>query len=133
MKPGFFKHWIDDIKILRNIGEFFFEKNYFTGCLHDIQTNCGNNHNNELFEKMAIVISNRAILTKRLNITTKQNCSTRTNYGFLTVLAWCYRKKGKYEKAVGYYLEAEKLEPENLQVQAYLGHIYEWKPIMKRH
>ena len=39
-------------------------------------------------------------------------------------IAWCYRKKGEYEKAVAYYHEAEKLEPENLQVQAWLGHIY---------
>ncbi len=39
-------------------------------------------------------------------------------------MAWCYRKTGKNEKAVAYYYEAEKLEPENLQVQAWLGHTF---------
>ena len=30
----------------------------------------------------------------------------------------------KNDKAVAYYYEAEKLEPENLQVQAWLGHTF---------
>ena len=40
MKPSFFKNWIDDISILRNMGEFFFEKNYYKDALLIFQTNC---------------------------------------------------------------------------------------------
>jgi tetratricopeptide (TPR) repeat protein len=36
-------------------------------------------------------------------------------------IAWCYRKTGNYEKAVEYYRDVEKLEPDNLMVQASLG------------
>ena len=39
-EAGFFKLWIDDINMLRNIGEFFFEKNHYTGCLHDLYADC---------------------------------------------------------------------------------------------
>ncbi len=39
-EAGFFKLWIDDISILRNIGEFYFEKNHFTGCPHDLYADC---------------------------------------------------------------------------------------------
>jgi tetratricopeptide (TPR) repeat protein len=39
-------------------------------------------------------------------------------------IALCYRKLGEFRKALKYYHEAEKLEPDNLHIQASLGHTY---------
>jgi tetratricopeptide (TPR) repeat protein len=39
-------------------------------------------------------------------------------------LAFCYRKLELFEKSIEYYKQAEKLDPEDLQIQAYLGQVY---------
>ena len=124
MKPAFFKLWIDDINMLRNIGEFFFEKNYYTGCLMIFMQIVDKNQNYELFEKIAYCYQQNGEFEEALEYYHKAELLDRNRLWLLTRIAWCYRKTGDYEKAVAYYHEAEKLEPENLQVQAWLGHTF---------
>jgi len=123
-ETGFFKKWIDDVNILRNIGEFFFEKDYFKDSLMIFKQIVETNNNYELFEKIGYCYQQLGEFEKALEYYHKAELLDKNKLWLINRIAWCYKKKGEYELAVGYYLEAEKLEPEDLQVQAYLGHIY---------
>jgi len=120
----FFKKWIDDIQVLRNLGEFFFNKNYYRDALAIFHHIVEANNNHELFEKMGYCYQHMGDLEKALEYYHKAELLDKNKLWLINRIAWCYKKKGEYELAVGYYLEAEKLEPDNLQVEAYLGHIY---------
>jgi tetratricopeptide (TPR) repeat protein len=118
----FFKLWIDDIDMLRNIGEFFFEKNYYQDACMIFTQIVEKNKNYELFEKIGYCWQKMNKFTEALEYYHKAELLDRNRLWLLTRIAWCYRKAGKFEKAENYYHEAEKLEPDNLQVQAWLGH-----------
>jgi tetratricopeptide (TPR) repeat protein len=120
----FFRNWIDDSRILRNIGEFFFEKNYYNDALGIFRQLVEKSNNYELFEKIGYCYQQTGEFDKALEYYHKAELLDKNKLWLINHIAWCYKKKGEYELAVGYYLEAEKLEPENLQVQAYLGHVY---------
>jgi len=119
----FFRNWIDDESIMRNIGEFFFDKNYFRDALGIFRQVVENNHNHELFEKIGYCYQQMGDFDKALEFYHKAEFLDKNKLWLINHIAWCYKKKGEFELAIGYYLEAEKLEPENLLVQAYLGHI----------
>jgi tetratricopeptide (TPR) repeat protein len=120
-EAAFFKLWIDDLNMLRNIGEFFFGKNYYSdACLIFTQI-IEKNQNYELFEKIGFCWQKTGNFTEALANYHKAELLDRNRLWLLTRIAWCYRKTGDYDKAVMYYHEAEKLEPENLEVQAWLG------------
>jgi tetratricopeptide (TPR) repeat protein len=123
-EAAFFKLWIDDINMLRNIGEFYFEKNHYTDACMIFMQIVGKNQNYELFEKIAYCHQQNGNYDEALEYYHRAELLDRNRLWLLTRLAWCYRKTGKNEKAVSYYHEAEKLEPENLQVQAWLGHTF---------
>lgn len=120
----FFKYWIDDSSVMRNIGEFFFEKNYFRDALGIFSKIVQSSHNHELYEKIGYCFQQLGDFDKALEYYHKAELLDKNKLWLINHIAWCYKKKGEFELAIGYYIEAEKLEPENLQVQAYLGHIY---------
>jgi tetratricopeptide (TPR) repeat protein len=120
----FFRQWIDDISILRNIGEFFFSKNYYREAVLIFRQIIGNKNNFELYEKIAYCHQQLGEFDKALEYYHKAELLGKNKLWLINRIAWCYKKKGNYEKAVEYYLEAEKLEPDDLEVQAFLGHVY---------
>jgi tetratricopeptide (TPR) repeat protein len=120
----FFRQWIDDISILRNIGEFFFAKNYFRDALLIFKQIVETKNNYELYEKIAYCYQQMGEFDMALEYYHKAELLDKNKLWLINRLAWCYRKKGEYQRAVEYYHEAEKLEPEDLQVQAFLGHVY---------
>ncbi|MBN1159177.1 MAG: hypothetical protein JXA61_07330 [Bacteroidales bacterium] len=117
----FFKLWINDINILRNIGEFLFEKDYYQDALLVFSQIVEKTQDYELFEKMAYCYQQLENFTLALNYYHKAELYGKNKLWLLNRIAYCYRKKGAYENSVKYYLEAEKLEPDNLEVQAFLG------------
>ncbi len=121
---NFFKNWISDISLIRNIGEFFFQKNYNHDALGIFRQIVESTNNYELYEKIGYCYQQTGDYDKALEYYHKAELLDKNRLWLINHIAWCYKKKGEFELAVGYYLEAEKLEPENLQVQAYLGHVY---------
>jgi len=117
----FFGLWIDDVEMLRNIGEFYFEKNYFQEAYTIFTRIVEKNRSYELFEKIGYCLQKLDNYQEALEYYHKAELLDRSRLWLLTRIAWCYRKTGKFDKAIAYYHEAEKLEPENLQVQAWLG------------
>jgi tetratricopeptide (TPR) repeat protein len=120
----FFRQWIDDIGILRNIGEFFFSRNYFRDALLIFEQIVENKNSHELYEKIAYCFQQLSDYDKALEYYHMAELLDKNKFWLINRIAWCYRKKGDFEKAVDYYHQAEKLEPEDLQVQAFLGHVY---------
>ncbi len=120
----FFKLWVNDINILRNIGEFFFEKDHYQDALSIFSQIVEQVQDYELFEKLAYCYQQLGDYTNALNYYHKAELYGKNKLWLLNRIAFCSRKKGEYKHAVKYYLEAEKLEPDNLEVQAYLGQTF---------
>ena len=123
-KSNFFKILVEDQSILRNIGEFFFEKNYYSEALEIFETLSCTEKNYELFEKTAFCYQQQGEFQKAIDYYTKAELLDKDKLWLLNKLAFCYRKLGILKKAVEYYQKAEKLEPEDLQIQTCLGHVY---------
>jgi tetratricopeptide (TPR) repeat protein len=120
----FFKVWTDNINILRNIGEFFFEKNHYRDALVIFQQVVESEKKYELFEKMAYCCQQLGDFNKALDFYHKAELLDKNRLWLLNRIAWCCRKTGDFKKALEYYRDAEKIEPDDLQVQANLGHTH---------
>jgi tetratricopeptide (TPR) repeat protein len=115
---------IKDAAILRNIGEFYFEKKYYKDAIevfHKIDTNP---ENIELWQKIAYSWQKLGNYQKALEYYLKADLTDIRKSWNIKKIAFCYKRLGNYDKALQYYLEAEKMEPEDLQVQANLAHTY---------
>jgi tetratricopeptide (TPR) repeat protein len=117
----FFRLWIDDKLVLRNIGEFFFEKNHYSDALVIFRQIVDTTKSYELFEKIGYCYQQLGDFEQALEYYNKAALLDKNRLWLLNRIAWVYRKTGQYEKALAFYRDAEKLEPDNLQVQAWLG------------
>jgi len=124
-KCEFFRILVKDDNILRNIAEFFFEKDYFEQALeiYLILNNKGDN-SLEIFEKAGYCYQKLKKYEEALNYYKKAELYEANRAWNLKKLALCYRYLKNYEESLKYYLEAEKLEPDNLYIQTYIGHSY---------
>ena len=113
---------IRDKKILRNIGEFYFEKNQFERALRVFEQLSCHEESAELFEKAAFSHQKLGDHKKALEFYHKAELFDRSKSWVLKKIAYCSRKIGDYDTALEYYNAAEKLEPENLFIQTFLGH-----------
>ena len=121
----FFKILVSDDKILRNIAEFFFERDYFEQALDifHILNDKGDN-SLEIFEKIAFCYQKLKKYNEALSFYKKAELYDANRSWNLKKLALCNRYLKNYEESLRYYLEAEKLEPDNLYIQTYIGHSY---------
>jgi tetratricopeptide (TPR) repeat protein len=117
-----FNALIRDSKILRNIGEFYFEKNQFEHAIRIFEQLCCTEENAELYEKTAFSYQKIGDLNKALDFYHKAELFDRSKSWVVKKIAYCSRKIGDYDTALEYYLSAEKLEPDNLFIQTFLGH-----------
>jgi len=124
-KTGFFNILVQDRTILRNIAEFYFEKNYFDEAL-EIYTLLRQEKESspEIFEKMGYCYQRMENYEKAREFYMKAELFDTNKAWNLKKIALCYRYLKDPEKALKYYNEAEKLEPENLYIQVSLGHCY---------
>ncbi len=113
---------VRDNEILRNIGEFYFEKNHFEQAIRVFKLLCGTEENAELFEKTAFSYQKIGDFKKALEFYRKAELFGHRKSWVLNKIAYCSRKTGDYNTALKYYNEAEKLEPDNLLIQTFLGH-----------
>lgn len=120
----FFKYWMDDPIVLRNIGEFFFAKNYYRDALQILKKVVASKNNHELYEKIAYCFEQIGDFDQALDYYHKAELLDKNKFWLINRIALCYRKKGDFENAVSYYHEAEQIEPEDLQIQAFLGQVY---------
>ncbi|MCD4697968.1 MAG: hypothetical protein K8S16_17225 [Bacteroidales bacterium] len=116
---------IQDDNILRNIAEFFFEKEYYDLAAEVyIQFNNKGDNSLEIFEKIGYCFQKQKKYKEALSYYKKAELYDSNRAWNLKKIALCYRHLKKYDESLKYYLEVEKLEPDNLYVQTYIGHSY---------
>lgn len=117
----FFRIWVEDTQMLRNIGEFYFEKNGYRDARAIFLQILEKHQSFELLEKIGYCYQKEDRYKEALGYYHKAELLDGKRLWLLTRIAWCCRKTGLYSEAADYYREAEMAEPENLQVQAWLG------------
>ncbi len=118
----FTKHLIFDPKVIRNIGELFFAKKFYSNALQVFLSIMENEKSNiELFEKIAFCYEKTGNLPVAFNYYLKADLIEADRPWILRKLAFCCKYLNKWEEALKYYKAVEKLEPDDLKVQANIG------------
>jgi tetratricopeptide (TPR) repeat protein len=120
----FFKWIIKDESKVRNIGEFFFEKEYYQDAIEVFLQTDTLHENFELWQKIAYSYQQLKNYPKALEYYLRADLTDIKKSWNFKKIALCYRRLGDYQKALEYYAEAEKMEPDNLNLQANLAHTY---------
>jgi tetratricopeptide (TPR) repeat protein len=121
----FIKLFIGDESILRNFGEFFFERDYFDQALEVyLMLNKQGDNSLEIFEKIGFCYQKLKKYPEALSYYKKAELYESNRAWNLKKLALCNRYLKNYEESLKYYLEAEKLDPDDLYVKTYIGHSY---------
>jgi len=115
---------ITDTKILRNIGEFYFEKGYYQETINLFSNLPYDENNFEVFEKIAYSYQKLGNWSKALENYHKAELFDKNKKWIYKKIAFCSRKIGDYKSALKYYKEIEQEDPDNLYIQLYIGHTY---------
>ncbi|KPK87378.1 MAG: hypothetical protein AMS27_02460 [Bacteroides sp. SM23_62_1] len=115
---------ISDEKILRNIGEFYFEKEYYREAINILSHLPCDESDFEVFEKIAYGYQKQGEFQRAIENYHKAELFDKNKIWIFKKIAFCYRKLGDFKSSLKYYREAEKQDPENLYIQAYIGHTY---------
>lgn len=108
---------------IRAIGEFYFNKNYYTSALRIFENLKETSGSFELIEKTGFCYQKLEMYSKAIE-KYQQAEMFETNRSWLNKkLGYCYRKLGEFDKAIEYYKKVEHQEPENIEIQAYLGQL----------
>lgn len=129
-KPEFYKapsiyQIIKDDESLLIIGEYYFNKNYFTeaadvfGLLMQSETD-----NHILYQKRGYCFQMMGYLEKALDCYLKAELLDTNNPWLLKKLAYCYRMLKNPKEALHYYKKTEQLNPDNLMLQLSIGHCF---------
>ena len=119
----FYNSIVENKKIRRNIAEFYFERGQYDQAV-EIFKNLEESEQNEaeVIEKIAYSYQRMGDYHQALNYYLKAELYD-TNKAWVTKkIALCYRYLDNPEKALEYYKEAENFEPDNLYIQAFVGH-----------
>jgi tetratricopeptide (TPR) repeat protein len=122
---NFFEILVPNQGTFQNIGEFFFERNYFEQALEVyLILNQKGDNSLEVFEKIGFCYQKLKNFDEALNFYKKAELFDVNRVWNLKKLAFCHRQLKNYEDSLKYYLEAEKIEPEDLTIQTFIGHCY---------
>ncbi len=121
----FFKILVKNDEILRNIAEYFFEKDYFEHAVRIyLELNHKGDNSLEIFEKIGYCYQKMKAYDEALNYYKKAELYDSNRLWNLKKLALCNRYLKNYKESLKYYQEAEKIEPDNIYIQTYIGHTY---------
>lgn len=121
----FFNILVDDKSILRNIAEYYFEKDYFEDALeiyHKLDEQGVKSF--EIIEKIAYSYQRLRKWDLALEYYKQAELFEKNKLWVMKKTGLCYRKLGQLKKALEYYKEAEKMDPEDLYIQALIGRCY---------
>lgn len=120
----FFNIMVDDPSIVRNIGEFYFEKDHYQDSLEVFLSLQEQNKSFELLEKIAYSYQGLGRFEEALDFYKKAELLSQPRSWLLNKIAFCNRRLGDSNEAIRYYLESEKIDTENLYIQTSLGQVY---------
>lgn len=112
----------EDIKVLRNISEYYFSKNYFEEAAGIFEYLLNLEKNGELYQKIAFCHQKSGDYQRALEAYLQAELYDQNRLWNLKKIAHCYRNLGQPDKALEYYKEAERLNPDDLNNQLNVGH-----------
>lgn len=112
----------EDLKVLRNIAEYYFAKNYFNEAAELFGLLLEEEKNGELYQKLAYCHQKTGDFEKALDGYQKAELYDINRLWNLKKIALCYRNLKQPGKALEYYQEADKIDSEDLNNQLNIGH-----------
>ncbi|QGY42579.1 tetratricopeptide repeat protein [Maribellus comscasis] len=112
----------EDVKILRNIAEYYFGKNYFDEAVEIYNYLLTIEKGGEIYQKIAFCYQKMGMFRKALDNYQKAELYELNKLWNYKKIALCYRNLKQPASALEYYREAEKIDPENLNIQLSIGH-----------
>jgi tetratricopeptide (TPR) repeat protein len=112
----------EDPKMMRNIAEYYFGKNYFDEAAEIYSYLISVEKSGELYQKVAYCFQKSGDYQRALDSYLKAELYGLNKLWNHQKIALCYRNLKQPAKALEYYQQAEKLDPENLNIQLSIGH-----------
>ncbi len=119
-----FNKIIEDKSVIRNIGEYYFEKDDYVNALEIFNSLTNDEDNFEILEKTGYCYQELNDYTQALTYYQKAELFDKNKLWLFKKIATCYRMVNNYNNAIKYLLDAERLDPEDLYIQTYLGRTY---------
>ncbi len=114
----------EDVKVLRNIAEYYFKKNYFTEASAIFESLNSANTSGELLQKIGYCYQKGGDYEKALEAYLKAELFDLNKVWNLKKIALCYRNLKNPQKALEYYVQASQLDDKNLNTQISIGYCY---------
>jgi tetratricopeptide (TPR) repeat protein len=114
----------EDEKLLRNIGEYYFKKNYFDEAAEIFEILLKEEKNGELYQKLGFCLQKSGDYENALEAYKKAELFGLNQLWNFRKIALCYRNLKQPQKALEYYLEAAKLDDTDLSTHLNIGHCY---------
>lgn len=114
----------EDEKLMRNIGEYYFKKNYFEEAAEIFEMLLAIEKDGELYQKTGFCYQKSGDYEKALEAYQKADLFGLNKLWNFNKIALCYRNLKQPQKALEYYLEIEKLNDQDLSTQLNIGHCY---------
>ncbi|WP_346860076.1 tetratricopeptide repeat protein [uncultured Draconibacterium sp.] len=112
----------EDLSILRNIAEYYFNKNYFEEAAEVFDYILNIEKSAELYQKLGFCFQKQGNFQAALEAYKNAELFDLNRKWNLNKIALCYRNLKQPQKALEYYREVEQLDEENLNVQLNIGH-----------
>lgn len=112
----------EDEKVLRNIAEYYFSKNYFEEAAGIFEYLLNTGKDDELYQKVAFCYQKLGNFEGALESYQKAELYDLNHVWNLKKIALCYRNLKQPDKALEYYQKAESLDPGDLNNLLNVGH-----------
>ena len=114
----------EDDKVLRNIAEYYFNKNYFEEAAEIFESFLAIEKNGELYQKTGFCYQKSGDYERALESYKKAELFGLNKLWNFKKIALCYRNLKQPQKALEYFLEVEKLNDKDLNTELNIGHCY---------
>ncbi len=122
-RSWFFKETVEDRSIMRNIGEYLFEKDHFEEALDIfyllLEERPGER---ELLEKMGYCYQKTGNFRKAIELYNRIGLSDEQNMWTLKNLGICHRNLNDYSAALGVYESALAKQPDDQTIESLIGY-----------
>jgi tetratricopeptide (TPR) repeat protein len=121
----FFSILVNDPAIMRNIAEYYFEKDHYDYAI-EIYTRLNEKGENsyEIYEKMGYCHQRLQSYNLALEFYHRAELFDTPRAWLLKKIGLCYKYLKKFDDAINYYKQVLELEPDNLDVQTIIGQCY---------
>jgi tetratricopeptide (TPR) repeat protein len=115
----------DDTAVIKNSGEFYFEKDHYRQALNVyLALNNKGENSYEIFEKIGYCYQRLKQYDKAVEFYLKAELYDTNRIWLLKKIAFCYKNLKKFDEAIAYFQEVLRAEPDNSSILASIGYCY---------